>query len=80
MKLSNASALFSLGMAGVAHLVRALGCGSGGSGFETRHSPHSSLILIVFLVQMYFSFAWFVVCCSCFDEQVLKWGYDGKRI
>jgi hypothetical protein len=27
-------------MAGVAHLVRAPGCGSGGSGFETRRLPH----------------------------------------
>jgi hypothetical protein len=26
-------------MAGVAHLVRALDCGSGGSGFETHRSP-----------------------------------------
>ena len=26
-------------MANVAHLVRAPGCGSGGSGFNPRHSP-----------------------------------------
>jgi hypothetical protein len=29
-------------MVGVAQLVRAPDCGSGGRGFETRHSPHSS--------------------------------------
>ena len=28
-------------MAGVAQLVRALDCGSGGRGFETHHSPHN---------------------------------------
>ena len=28
-------------MVGVAQLVRAPDCGSGGRGFETRHSPHS---------------------------------------
>ena len=27
-------------MVGVAQLVRAPDCGSGGRGFETRHSPH----------------------------------------
>ena len=27
-------------MAGVAQLVRAPDCGSGGRGFKTRHSPH----------------------------------------
>ena len=27
-------------MADVAHLVRAPGCGSGGSGFNPHHSPH----------------------------------------
>ena len=29
-------------MVGVAQLVRAPDCGSGGRGFETRHSPHTS--------------------------------------
>ena len=29
-------------MVGVAQLVRAPDCGSGGRGFETRHSPHFS--------------------------------------
>ncbi len=33
-------------MAGVAQLVRAPGCGPGGRGFETRHSPHSFLFVI----------------------------------
>jgi hypothetical protein len=28
-------------MVGVAQLVRAPDCGSGGRGFETRHSPHT---------------------------------------
>lgn len=27
-------------MVGVAQLVRALGCGPGGRGFEPRHPPH----------------------------------------
>ncbi len=30
-------------MAGVAQLVRALVCGTGGRGFEFRHSPHFKL-------------------------------------
>ena len=30
-------------MVGVAQLVRAPDCGSGGRGFETRHPPHISL-------------------------------------
>ena len=29
-----------LAMADVAQLVRALGCGPGGRGFKTHHSPH----------------------------------------
>jgi hypothetical protein len=29
-------------MVGVAQLVRAPGCGPGGRGFETPHSPHST--------------------------------------
>ena len=29
-------------MVGVAQLVRAPDCGSGGRGFETRHSPHTN--------------------------------------
>jgi hypothetical protein len=29
-------------MVGVAQLVRAPDCGSGGRGFETRHPPHTS--------------------------------------
>jgi hypothetical protein len=29
-----------MNMVGVAQLVRALGCGPGGHGFETHHSPH----------------------------------------
>ncbi len=28
-------------MVSVAQLVRALGCGPGGRGFESRHSPHA---------------------------------------
>ena len=37
-------------MAGVAQLVRAPGCGSGGRGFETRHSPHWFCFLMLLLV------------------------------
>ncbi len=41
-------------MADVAHLVRAPGCGSGGSGFETRRLPQIILILsAVYLVIFY---------------------------
>ena len=36
-------------MADVAHLVRAPGCGSGGSGFETRRLPHLFLKIIFYI-------------------------------
>lgn len=32
-------------MAGIAQLVRALVCGTGGRGFKFRYSPHFSLLL-----------------------------------
>jgi hypothetical protein len=32
---------------GVAQLVRALVCGAGGRGFETRHSPHISPLFLI---------------------------------
>ncbi len=35
-------------MAGVAQLVRAPVCGTGGRGFETRHSPHKTLTMNIF--------------------------------
>ncbi len=31
-------------MVGVAQLVRAPGCGLGGRGFKTHHSPHKSIL------------------------------------
>ena len=37
-------------MVGVAQLVRAPGCGSGGRGFETPHSPHLLLELESYIV------------------------------
>ena len=41
-------------MADVAHLVRAPGCGSGGSGFNPHHSPqiyeNNSLMGVIFLL------------------------------
>ena len=44
LRASDKIALFSARyfhvMVGVAQLVRAPDCGSGGRGFETRHSPH----------------------------------------
>ena len=33
-------------MVGVAQLVRAPDCGSGGRGFETRHPPHTDYVLV----------------------------------
>jgi hypothetical protein len=42
----------SFRMVGVAQLVRAPDCGSGGRGFETRHSPQDQLLERRFSVQV----------------------------
>ena len=44
---------------GVAQLVRALGCGPGGRGFETHHSPH--LVFFKSAVYRVGSFEYFAV-------------------
>jgi hypothetical protein len=40
-------------MVGVAQLVRAPDCGSGGRGFETRHSPHSNLPVVIQITETF---------------------------
>ena len=48
-------------MAGVAQLVRALLCGSGGREFKSRHSPHKFYLISILCLQL-FCMLWMLLC------------------
>jgi hypothetical protein len=54
----------------VAQLVRAPGCGPGGRGFNSRHSPQD-LITIVFLKEY--------VCARSSTDRAVDFGSEGCR-
>ncbi len=61
-------------MAGVAQVVRAPDCGSGGRGFKSHHSPHNTVLIFMAKITFYPYFAVVAILQHSFEMPEIESG------